>query len=118
MPLLAALASAIGNTRRIQLKRGWSEPAILWAAIVGDSGTMKSPAMELALKPLRQRQGKAIKQHAEAALDGLVEAGFGHWKQSLAHSRGGRPTRRTRMAEAWTSILCGIRSEPCWPAAA
>ncbi|MCK4601367.1 MAG: hypothetical protein KAU28_02805, partial [Phycisphaerae bacterium] len=35
LPLLAALA--VGNTRRIQLKRGWSEPAILWAAIVGDS---------------------------------------------------------------------------------
>ena len=33
---------------------------------MGDSGTMKSPAMELALKPLRQRQGKAIKQHTEA----------------------------------------------------
>ena len=37
LPLLAAAASAIGNTRRIQLKRGWTEPAIVWTAIVGDS---------------------------------------------------------------------------------
>ena len=66
LPLLAALASAIGNTRRIELKPGWTEPAIVWTAIVGDSGTMKSPAMELALKPLRERQRKAMGDHAEA----------------------------------------------------
>jgi hypothetical protein len=39
LPILTALASAIGNTRRIRLKRGWSEPAIIWAGIVGDSGS-------------------------------------------------------------------------------
>ena len=30
LPALAALASAIGDTRRIRLKHGWSEPAVLW----------------------------------------------------------------------------------------
>jgi DNA polymerase I-like protein with 3'-5' exonuclease and polymerase domains len=44
LPALAAGASVIGNTRTIRLKRGWDEPAIIWAAIVGDSGTLKSPA--------------------------------------------------------------------------
>ncbi len=44
LPLLAAKAAAIGNTRRIRLKRSWTEPAILWGAIVGESGTAKSPA--------------------------------------------------------------------------
>ncbi len=43
LPLLAGLASAIGNSRRIQLKRTWEEPAIVWGVIVGDSGTLKSP---------------------------------------------------------------------------
>ncbi len=38
LPMLTSVAAAIGNTRRIQLKRGWTEPAILWTAIVGDSG--------------------------------------------------------------------------------
>ncbi len=87
LPLLAGLASAIGNTRRIGLKRIWSEPAIIWAAIVGDSGTMKSPAMELALKPLRQRQSKAIKQHVEAMEGYKTEAmryelDLASWKKS------------------------------------
>lgn len=66
LPLLSALAAAIGNTRRIELKPGWSEPAVIWTAIVGDSGTMKSPAMELALKPVRERQRKAMIEYAEA----------------------------------------------------
>lgn len=66
LPLLAGLASAIGNTRRIQLKRGWNEPAVVWAAIVGDSGTLKSPALWVALQPVRGRQHVAMKQHAEA----------------------------------------------------
>ena len=37
LPLLTVLAAAIGNTRRIQLKRGWTAPAIIWTAIVGHS---------------------------------------------------------------------------------
>ncbi len=46
LPLLSALASAIGNTRVILLKHGWTEPAIVWTAIVGDPGTLKSPALD------------------------------------------------------------------------
>src|SRR5262249_28241618 len=32
LPLVTALAAAIGNSRVIRLKRGWTEPAVLWAA--------------------------------------------------------------------------------------
>lgn len=66
LPVLAGMASAIGNTRRLQLKRGWTEPAIIWAVMVGDSGTLKSPALELALRPIRKRQRDAMKRHAQA----------------------------------------------------
>jgi len=86
LPMLSALAAAIGNTRRIQLKRGWSEPAILWTAIVGDSGTMKSPALELALRPIRDRQRKALAEHAERIAeyrDDLLqyEKSLAEWKR-------------------------------------
>lgn len=66
LPLLVGFASAIGNSRCIQIKQAWSEPAILWAAIIGESGSTKSPALELALRPLRERQREAMRQHAEA----------------------------------------------------
>lgn len=62
LPLLAGLASAIGNARRIQLKRKWKEPAILWACIIGDSGTLKSPAMKLAVEPILKHQHDATNQ--------------------------------------------------------
>ena len=65
LPLLTALAAAIGSTRRVVLKRGWNEPAILWAAIVGDSGTTKTPAFKLVTKPIKDMQGKALQLHAD-----------------------------------------------------
>jgi hypothetical protein len=69
LPLLSVLAGAIGNSRRVQLKRGgWTEPAILWTAIVGESGTHKSPAIDHARDFPRQRQAQARKSYA-AAMD-------------------------------------------------
>lgn len=65
LPMLSALASAIGNTRKLKLKRSWTEPAIIWTVIVGESGTIKSPALELALRPVRKRQLQAMKDHAQ-----------------------------------------------------
>ena len=65
LPLLTVLASAVGNSRRIRLKRGWDAPAIIWTAIVGESGTSKTPAFKLAMQPIRDRQSKALKRHAE-----------------------------------------------------
>jgi hypothetical protein len=66
LPLLSALAAAIGNSRRIKLKESWCEPAILWTAIVGESGTLKSPAVDLALKPLRKKQEAAFGEYKTA----------------------------------------------------
>ena len=60
---LAGLTASIGNTRRIKLKRSWCEPAVVWTGIVGESGTLKSPALDLALSPLRRLQGKAIDRY-------------------------------------------------------
>ncbi|MCL2330198.1 MAG: DUF3987 domain-containing protein [Phycisphaerae bacterium] len=91
LPLLTGLASAIGNTRRIQIKNGWSEPAILWTVIVGDSGTLKSPAIELALRPIRTRQREAMKQHAQAMEAYKAELNqynraYEAWKRGKDHS--------------------------------
>jgi hypothetical protein len=67
LPLLVGFASAIGNSQRIQLKRGWTEPSILWGAIIGESGSTKSPALELALRAVRQKQDRMMKDHREAS---------------------------------------------------
>jgi hypothetical protein len=46
-------AAAIGNSKVIKLKSGWTEPASLFAAVVSPSGSMKSPALNMAVKPLQ-----------------------------------------------------------------
>lgn len=64
LPLLTMLGAAIGNTRKIILKRTWTAPPILWTAIVGESGTQKSVGWKTAKRPTIKRQTQAIKQHA------------------------------------------------------
>lgn len=73
-PLITGLASAVGMTRRLRLKHSWTEPCVIWSAVVGDSGTMKSPGMDAALKPLRDIQRRAFKEHqqAEAAYESAL----------------------------------------------
>lgn len=65
MPLLAALASLIGNSRRIQLKVGWVEPPVLWMMLVGESGSQKTPAFRAAMRVIRDLQRDALRVHAE-----------------------------------------------------
>ena len=82
LPMLAALAGAIGNTRRIRLKDGWTAPAIVWAAVVGESGSQKTPAFQLVMRPIRDRQRKALSNHAESAQD--YEAELAHYEKAMA----------------------------------
>ena len=98
VPMLAALAAAIGNTRVISLKSDWQEPAILWAAIVAESGSLKTPAMRKALQFVNEQE-QEIEQRNAAALDQYEEDKVVHeshmaeWKQQ-ARRRGddaGRP---------------------------
>ena len=66
LPMLSALAGAIGNTRQLQLKRGRCVPAIVWSAIVGASGTAKTSALKLVMEPFHARQDRAWNRHAAA----------------------------------------------------
>ncbi len=69
MPLLSALAAAIGNTHVVILKSGWAEPAILWTGVVGKSGSLKTPAQKAVLRPIRLRE-QALIQEWRRALEG------------------------------------------------
>lgn len=87
LPLLAAAASAIGTTRQLRLKRTWPALAILWTATVGESGTLKTPPFKAAVRALRKRQGRAMKEHSEAErkyLDDVAyyEKALAVWKRS------------------------------------
>ncbi len=66
-PVMAMIAATIGNTRRVALKEGWTEPAVLWPIVVADSGTLKSPAFDLALRPIRKKQSERLRAHKQIA---------------------------------------------------
>lgn len=87
LPLLSGLAAAIGNTHRLRLSNTWHAPPNLWTAIIGESGSMKSPAFKLAMKPIRKAQADAFKEYEAARADWegkhlLYEAKLNGWKQA------------------------------------
>ncbi|NLS96594.1 MAG: DUF3987 domain-containing protein [Planctomycetaceae bacterium] len=82
LPLLTALGAAVGNTRRLRVKAGWLVPPILWTAIVGESGTSKTPAFRLALRAIRDRQTRVMADHS-AAMAAHVED-MAHWEKAMA----------------------------------
>jgi hypothetical protein len=49
---LVVLAGCVGNRAAAVVKRGWTEPAALWAALIGRSGTTKSPVLALTTRAL------------------------------------------------------------------
>jgi hypothetical protein len=63
LPTLSACASLIGNARTIELKPGWCEPSVLWTVCVGDSGTLKSPALFKSIAHLFALQRKLYQEY-------------------------------------------------------
>jgi hypothetical protein len=85
LPALAVLASAIGASHRIELKRSWKEYPILWTAVVAGSGQLKSPAAEKATAQLYQHQQDAFRAYEKEKreydrLKNDYDAEFAHWK--------------------------------------
>lgn len=82
LPTLVVCAALIGASRMIELKRSWREPAVFWAAIVGESGTQKTPAFKVATRWLTTLQAKAHRDHAMAMVE--YENNQKHYEKELA----------------------------------
>jgi Protein of unknown function (DUF3987)/Bifunctional DNA primase/polymerase, N-terminal/Primase C terminal 1 (PriCT-1) len=81
-PGLAVLACAIGGKYRLQVANGWEERPIVWVGTVGGPGSGKSPAMGIALRPLRDLQREADRAHAVAYAD---------WAEAVSRAKKGDP---------------------------
>ncbi len=55
VPMLSILGGCVGNSRRVMIKAGWSEPAVIWTALVAPSGSGKSPPQKELLRPVQKR---------------------------------------------------------------
>jgi putative DNA primase/helicase len=61
LPILVTLGTAIGNSRRLQIKKGWTEGATIFGASIAAPGTGKSPAQKQVIEPAKDSQAKLRK---------------------------------------------------------
>jgi hypothetical protein len=65
VPLLAYAGATIGSGQRIELKPGYWQRPIIYAAVVAPPGSMKTPAQDAARYPLDVLQREAIERYKE-----------------------------------------------------
>jgi hypothetical protein len=92
MPLLAVLGSAIGTTRRIELKADWRPLPIVWPVIVAESGSKKSPGADVTLDLVRDREATLNDEHADEMLEHETELEL--YERSRAAWRSQKPKDR------------------------
>ena len=63
--ILYSISVCIGNTKRVELKKGHQESAAIYLAIVGLPGTTKTHALNFALKPIREQDGIFYKKYQD-----------------------------------------------------
>jgi hypothetical protein len=88
VPLLGIASSLIGSSRRVMASRSWTQPMTSWAAVVGFSGTSKTPGIDATRRALSQIERSRMDKIAELkrAHDGRVEtakAARAQWKKDL-----------------------------------
>jgi hypothetical protein len=76
---LAAVGGLLGNKVRIRLKPSWLEPPVVWGVIVSESGTVKSPAWQLATAPVFGIEGEL--RAARAQLLEQYEQAMAEWRK-------------------------------------
>lgn len=63
--MLYAASVAIGNTHRVEVKRGWLESSVLYMAIVARAGTNKSHPLSFALQPIVEQDKRTFRQYEQ-----------------------------------------------------
>ena len=121
LPMLAVLSGAVGNSRHLTIKQGWSVPPTLWIAIIGLSGTAKSPAQRLNKRMLSQAHKKTIKENAALMAkyeSDLLrhEVAVNLWKKDSGigeppEKPGMPPLKRFLIEDATIEALCPILAD-------
>jgi hypothetical protein len=88
VPLLAISSALIGTARRVKASSSWSEPMTLWLAVVGYSGTGKTPglnatkrAMDAADRNRSSRLKEGARRHATKRE--TAKTAYAAWKEAV-----------------------------------
>ena len=86
VPLLAVASSLVGTARRVQASKSWSEPLTCWTAIIGASGTSKTPGLDVSKRALakiehyRQTKIAELRRKYETEAE-RAKAKYRAWKE-------------------------------------
>jgi hypothetical protein len=88
VPLLGIASSLIGIARRVRASRSWPEPFTMWTAIVGYSGTGKTPGLDVTQRALArvERNRKPLIGELRRAHESKIEsakATHKQWKEKV-----------------------------------
>jgi hypothetical protein len=61
--LLWMLSILVGNSMKIQVKKGWDECCTIWVTVVGKAGVGKSPSINNVIRPLIQANSREIREY-------------------------------------------------------
>lgn len=100
VPLLVLAGSVVGNAWEIAVKGGWYEGTNLYAAIVGDPGAKKTPAMKVALGAIYQIQERLYHRYREAKA--VHDEEMALWEKAPKKERGA-PPEQPKFQHVWTS---------------
>ena len=124
LPLLAVLGSAIGTTRRVELKPGWRAPAIVWPVTVAESGSAKSPAADISLDHVRDREDRLHEEYVSTLSTYEIEVedyekARSAWRQAKKSDepppkRPGEPIQRRVLVEDCTieALVSALADNP------
>ena len=75
LPVLVVLGAAIGTSRSVSPKEGWTEYPCLYGGIVAPSGVGKSPAIQAALQPVYTHQQALVERWKQEKIQYEAKAG-------------------------------------------
>ena len=91
VPLLGIASSLIGTARRVRACRSWSEPLTMWVAVVGFSGTGKTPGLDVSRRVLsviergrKQKIAELQREHDTRAQKAKAEKK--KWEKAVAEA--------------------------------
>lgn len=92
--MIVLAAGAIGNTYRLRISDTHSQPALIFAALVGPPGSAKSPVLKHLTKPFDDEQSKRNEEFVRR-LD--------VWKEANPKDRGEKPELKLCIARNFTT---------------
>lgn len=110
LSLLCSASSLIGNARWAKPWEGWTEPTIIWAMLIGDPSSGKSPALDAVLDPIKEIERAYAEAYESERLQWEATAEIANiaskaWKRDVAKAAkdGCTPPPKPKSANAGPS---------------